>query len=894
VTLPSIGKAFSHYRILSKLGGGGMGVVFEAEDTRLGRHVAVKVLPEEIANSAAALERFAREARAASALNHPHICTIHDVGEEQGRPFIVMELMKGQTLKEGIGGKPLPVERALTIGAQIADALAAAHREGIIHRDIKPANIFVTDRGEAKLLDFGLAKLAAGKGRVTGPDSSAHTTLSYGQDITSRGTTLGTVAYMSPEQARGEAIDARSDLFSFGTVLYEMVTGVLPFRGASPVETIDAILHGPPLPPVRLNPDVPEALEAIIAKALEKDPALRYQGAAEMKADLQRLLRDSGPASFASIPAKRSRRRLPLFLALGAVVVGGAVLLAVLRPWQRRAPAPTPAGAGPTRVAVLPFENLGSADDVYFSDGITDEVRSKLSSLPQLAVIARTSAMAYKGGTKSLQTIAKELDVTYILSGTVRWQKAAAGTSRIRVVPEFVEVSGAGAPVTRWQESFDAVLEDVFRVQSEIADRVAGALNITLGAREQRLMAGRPTSSLAAYDAYLRGEKLWFEAGSDVAELQKAVGQYEQAVSLDPEFAVAWARLGQVRSLIYYNGIPAADLAEAARANVERALKLVPDLAAGRLAQANFFNWVTKDYQRALEVIRKGLAADAGNAELLVGAGTTEMSLGHWDEALAYFARARSIDPRSPRTLFRIGSALLWTRRYKEAKDIFDQTLAISPIPAVPDEMKIMCFLGEGDLAGARSWLAHKARGDREEGLLVNMGLYWDLMWVFDDTQRRAFLQLPVEAFGGNPAVRTLAFAQTCALAGDAAQARRYGEEAERAFSEQIAGSPNDDQLRVLRGLALAYLGRREEAIREGERGVALLPISKDAYSGPYIQHQLVRIYMILGEREKALDRLEPLLKVPYYLSPAWLAIDPNFAPLKGHPRFEKLLQAKG
>ena len=349
-----------------------------------------------------------------------------------------------------------------------------------------------------------------------------------------------------------------------------------------------------------------------------------------------------------------------------------------------------------------------------------------------------------------------------------------------------------------------------------------------------------------------------------------------------------------MRSLIYYNGIPAAELAEAARGNVERALALVPDLAAGRLALANFFMHVTKEYQRALEVSREGLAADGGNADLMVSAGMAEMSLGRWDGALAYFERARPIDPRSPRTLFRTGNALLWMRRYREAKDVFDQNLAIAPTQVVPDQMKIMCFLGEGDLAGARAWLAQKARGDRAEGLLVSMGLYWDLMWVFDDAQRRAFLQLPVEAFGGNPAGQALAFAQTYALAGDAAQTRRYAGDAERAYSEQLAGSPNDDQLRVLHGLALAYLGRRGEAIREGERGVALLPISRDAYSGPYIQHQLVRIYMILGEREKALDRLEPLLKVPYYLSPSWLAIDPNFAPLKGHPRFEKLLQGKG
>jgi len=884
-----IGQTFAHYRIVSKLGGGGMGVVYEAEDTRLGRHVAIKFLPEELADNREALDRFVREARAASALNHPHICTIHDLGEEAGKPFIVMELMKGRTLKAGIAGRPLPIDRAIQLGVQIADALEAAHAAGIVHRDIKPANIFVTEHGEAKLLDFGLAKLAAGRGRAAAPDPAFQATVSRADEGTTPGTTLGTVSYMSPEQAWGEEVDARSDLFSFGVVLYEMATGTLPFRGEGSTEIIDSILHRQPVPPVRMNPEVPPELERIIAKALEKDPALRYQGAPEIKADLKRLLRDTGPVATKAA----SRRRVSRTVAFGAAGAAAALVIAgvlLLRPRH----VGTPDTAGPKRLAVLPFENLGAAEDAYFADGMTDEVRSKLASLQGLTVIARNSSMGYKGSAKSPQQIAGELDVQYLLTGTVRWQKGASSASRIRVMPELVEIGDQGPPTTRWQESFDATVEDVFRVQSQIATRVAGALKVALGAGEQQRLAQRPTTSLAAYDAYMRGEALWsLGAAQDTPTLQRATAFYEQAISLDPSFAVAWAHLSRARSLLYYNGIPTRQLAEAARAAAERTVQLAPGLADGRLAMSFYFQYVVKDNNRGLEQCSQGLAADGGNADLLLGAASAEIGLGRWDEGLAHLEHALSVDPRSTQTASRLASTLLWMRRYPQAHEAFDYALSLSPRSLAIVEGKVMTFLSQGDLPGARAWLASLPAEIASADLVLNFGLYWDLMWVFDDAQRTLFLSLPVEAFGGYHAVRALAFAQTYALVGDTGRLQRYSEEAEQGFARQLAENPDDAQLHVLRGLALAYLGHREEAVREGERCMALLPISRDAYSAVYNQHQLVRIYIVLGEKEKALDTLEPLLKVPYYVSPGWLAIDPNFAPLKGNTRFEQLLRAK-
>ena len=615
-----------------------MGVVYEAEDLSLGRHVALKFLPEDTEQTPEALERFKREARAASALNHPHICTIHEIAQHGGRPFIVMERMEGKTLKHRIEGKPMPLEQVLELGVQIAAALDAAHGAGIVHRDLKPANVFVTDHGGAKLLDFGLAKLTASEKDSLSSDVE---TAAREEHLTTPGTTLGTVAYMSPEQALGGNVDSRSDLFSLGVVLYEMATGRLPFPGKTSAEIFGGILHKDPS---GLTAGVPPRLEEVILKALEKDPSLRYQHASEIRTDLKRLLRDSGhpstPSTASGATGSASRPgRWPVWVGVAAITLAlGSVWLA------RRRGEPSGAG-GAKRLAVLPFENLGSAEDDYFAQGIADEVRGKLTSLPGITVIARGSSTPYRKTTKTPRQIAEELNVSYLLTATVRWQKEA-GSSRVHVSPELVDVTRPDAPTSKWQQPFDAALTNVFQVQSDIASQVARALGVVLGASEEKQLSEKPTKNLTAYDAFLKGEEASESLGlNDLPSLRRALAHYEHAVALDPSFAQAWAQVARASSLLYNNGTPMPILAERAREAAERAVALAPNRPEGYLALGDYQNDLVEDPKAALERYIEGQRHSPANADLLAGIAHAEQDLGQWEAAVEHFRQAERLDP---------------------------------------------------------------------------------------------------------------------------------------------------------------------------------------------------------------------------------------------------------
>jgi serine/threonine-protein kinase len=767
--------------------------------------------------------------------------------------------------------KQLPVEDAVRIGREAAEALDYAHRHNVIHRDVKPENILLTNDGHALVADFGIARALAGDGEDA-------------QQLTATGTIIGTPAYMSPEQAAGaRSLDARSDIYSLGCVLYEMLAGEPPFSGVTPQAAIAARFTETPRPVRSIRETVPEHVAAAVATALAKAPADRFSSALK----LSRALAPPAQATTVSTGPPPRRHRAVVLLGLG-FILGLGVLFGWIRSRSDPPAGPGPGGVGTRRLAVLPFENLGDSADGYFADGMTDEVRGKLAALSGLQVIAHRSAAEYKGTTKSFREIGRELGVDYLLIGKVRWEKADNAQSRVRVSPELIEVAGS---TTRWQQPFDAVLSDVFQVQGEIAGKVAQALDVALAAPERERLEVRPTRNLAAYDAFLRGEEASRRMSTvDQTALETAAAAYERAVALDSSFMQAWARLSQAHSAIYSNSTPTSDGAARARFAAERALALAPDAAEPNLALGMYYDFVAREYAKALEQFAAGRRGNPNNSELISGAALSEQSLGRWENSLEHLTRAEVLDPRSPQVLARLARTHLWLRRYDDAVATADRGLRLDATDVGFAQHKAMALIGKGDLAAARAVIRSVPAEVDRTLLVAQFANYWDLAWLLEDADQALLLRLTPAAFADDRFAWSIVKAQTHAYRGDLRRARAYADTAVRASGRVLDDTPDDAQRRVLLGLALAYAGRKNDAIREAERGVSLLPISKDAYTGAYLQHQLVRIYILTGEPQKAMNLLEPILEVPYYLSPGWLRVDPTFAPLRKLPRFQALV----
>ena len=898
-----IGQRFGKFEITARLGEGGMGVVFEALDVELDRKVALKMLPAETADDPHRLERFRREARAVASLNHPNIVTIYGIESAGDRHVLVMERIDGESLDKRIPEGGMRQSELFDIAIPVAEALAAAHAGGVVHRDVKPPNVMITRDGHVKVLDFGLAKVAL-------PDSSAEGSLEEAatrtRALTGEGVVVGTAPYMSPEQLQGGKVDERSDVFSLGVVLYEMATGRRPFDGRSGIEVASSILKDIPAAPSDVRGDLPRHLGRIIEQCLEKNPNDRFQTVRDVRNQLATLKRESDsqisrPAAPVMAPASSSRRTW----ITGAVVVlvlglGGFALWRTIGTGSGADPAAGAiAPAGEIKIVVLPFENLGSPDDEYFTDGMTDEITSRLAATDGLAVISRSSAMQFKGNRPPLDELAEEFGVAYVLEGTVRWASGSGGESRVRISPSLVRVSD---DVGVWSETFDAILADIFEVQSEIAKRVSDELGIAL--LEPAGETSRPTDNLNAYDAYLRGND-YYNRGAEMVSMDEyriAIQMFEEAVQLDPDFAEAHARLALAHVALYGGSIGFGegdrDRLDAARAAAARALELDPDLAPARHARGDLYVVDDGDLERALEQYQLALESQPSNSEVYQSISNVQQDLGLWEEALVSMRKAMELNPRLGRLPCETGGICLALRRYDEAARHHERAIQLTPDRACPWYCQVdIHLMRDGNTEEARAILARlPASVELEEQPPINF--VWVLVDICDGEYEDALERLAsgpkeVYEFGQYFVPKELIRGHIKELLGRSEDARGHYEAARATLEAKIRTFPDGDGVHGSLGVVYAALGRNDDAIREGKLALELLGGSKGDRLG-YRLRDMAEIHVRVGNAEQAIDYLEQLLSIPSFFSAAYLAIDPTWRALQDNPRFQAMLKQHG
>ncbi len=874
-----VGRTIGHYKISKRIGTGGMGDVYLATDMTAGRKAALKLLPTRFTSDAERLKRFQQEARALVGLNHPNILTVYEIGEDHSTHYIASELIEGETLRQRLLRGRMELSEAVDVAIQVASALAAAHDSGIVHRDIKPENIMLRPDGYVKVLDFGIAKLAEQELPMTMPKDEALLLVE-----TNLGSILGTVRYMSPEQAYGAPVDKGTDIWSLGVVLYEMITGRVPFTGETPGEAMSSILETEPPPLTSYVAQIPTELQQIISKALRKDREERYQSAHELLEALKDLHRKMEFKAewkrSTAAPSWLRWTRSPIALVL--VFLVGALALALPFYWHRN---PSRSSIPEKSIAVLPFENFSdNKENSYFAAGIQDDVLTNLAQIHDLKVISRTSVMAYqKSGGRNIREIGRTLGVANVLEGSVR------GTgNRVLVNVQLID---ARNDRHIWAERYDRAVADSIGLQGELATQIAACLKAKLVPEEMARFAAKPTTNSEAYVLYLTA------LGRDAIEAEQL---YVQATTLDPTFALAYARASLLNSEISSNGDDRARKAKA-RAQAEEALRLSPTLGEAHMALGLCLYWGEQKYDAALKEFQVAAATSPNNADLYNYIGGIYRRQGRWRDSVASFERALSLDPRNCNIAFFAGNNHLFLRNWLAATACYNRALEIAPDLVFPKiGLAYLEVFRNGNPAAGRKILQNIPPDCDPDGV-VTLGR-WDLAILERDyaTAEKIVTDFPLEDFPkAGDAPKTFYQGRTALARGDIESAQRYFAAARPDIEKRVRDDPDVAQRHARLGLLYAYMQRKEDAIREGRRAVELEPESQDAFHGANDAANLALVYALVGEPDHAITLIARLLSTPgavtgpdvsNSITLADLRLRWEWDSLRSNPRFQKIL----